>query len=141
LTKTGLAGWNAGAISTRTITAGDGFVSFIATEVSSDRILGLSKGNTNSDYADVDFGILLASSGAFYVYEGGTFRGLFGSYLTGDQFQVAVEGGGVKYSKNGAVFYMSSVAPAYPLLVDTSLYTPSATLGNVVIGCVSVACQ
>jgi RHS repeat-associated protein len=48
--------------------------------------------------------------------------------------RVAVEGGVVKYKKNGTVFYTSSVPPTYPLLVDTSLYSAGSTLSNVVIG-------
>jgi len=47
----------------------------------------------------------------------------------------------LKYLKNGAVFYTSGGAPAYPLRVDTALYTPGATLGDVVLACMSVACQ
>ena len=39
----------------------------------------------------------------------------------------------VKYSKNGTVFYTSTVAPSYPLLVDTSLYSNGSTFANVII--------
>ena len=141
LTKTGAIGWNAGASSTRAIGSGDGFVSFTTSEAATHKLIGLSTGNTSTDYADVDFGILLASNGTYYVFESGTSRGVFGGYLAGDRFQVAVEGGVVKYLKNGAVFYTSGVAPAYPLLVDTALYTPGATLGDVVLACSSAACQ
>jgi YD repeat-containing protein len=69
-----------------------------------------------------------------YINEGATGRGNFGSYAPGDRFRVAVEGGVVKYKRNGAVFYTSTIAPTYPLLVDTSFYTNGATLTNVVIG-------
>ena len=47
--------------------------------------------------------------------------------------RVAVEGGVVKYRKNGTLVYTSTVAPTYPLLVDTALYTSGATLTNVVL--------
>src|SRR6185503_11369953 len=47
--------------------------------------------------------------------------------------RVAVEGGAVRYRKNGALLYTSTAAPAYPLLVDTSLYSQGSTLTNVVI--------
>jgi RHS repeat-associated protein len=56
------------------------------------------------------------------------------AYSTGDIFRVAVEGGAVKYKKNGTVFYTSTLAPTYPLLVDTSLFSNGVTLSNVVIG-------
>lgn len=48
----------------------------------------------------------------------------------GDVFKVAVVGGVVKYSKNGVVFYTSTVAPTYPLLVDASLLNAGATVTN-----------
>jgi len=46
---------------------------------------------------------------------------------------VSVVGGRVTYSRNGTVFYTSTVPPAYPLLVDTSLSSLNSTLTNVVI--------
>jgi hypothetical protein len=64
------------------------------------------------------------------VFEKGTNRGTFGSYQTGDVFRVAVVGGVVKYSKNGAVIYTSSQTPVYPFLVDTWLYNEGATITN-----------
>jgi hypothetical protein len=45
-------------------------------------------------------------------------------------FRVAVVGGVVQYSKGGAVFYTSTRAPSYPLLVDTSLHGTGSTLAN-----------
>ncbi len=64
------------------------------------------------------------------VYEKGTSRGAFGTYTTGDKLQVAVESGVVKYKKNGTIFYTSTQAPTYPLLVDSALYTMGATLNS-----------
>jgi CSLREA domain-containing protein len=141
LTKTGAVGWNAGAISTRAIASGDGFVAFTTSEATTHKLIGLSAGNTDTDFADVDFAILLAANGTYYVFEAGTFRGVFGAYTAGDRFAVAVEAGVVVYQRNGAVFYTSAVAPTYPLLVDTALYTTGATFSDVVLGCVSAVCQ
>ena len=78
LTKTGGTGWNAGAGSTGVIRFGYGYVEFTATETTTYRICGL--GNTDSDqnYTDVDFGIIVRSDGSFGVYEAGTHRGDFG---------------------------------------------------------------
>ncbi|HEX7772178.1 MAG TPA: RHS repeat-associated core domain-containing protein, partial [Pyrinomonadaceae bacterium] len=44
-----------------------------------------------------------------------------------------IVGGVVKYKKNGAVFYTSSVTPTYPLVVDTALHGNGSTLSNVVL--------
>jgi RHS repeat-associated protein len=136
LTKTGAAGWNAGAVSTQTISAGDGYVEFTASETNLARMCGLGNSDASQNYTDIEFAIqLTASNGTngVWVFESGTLRGNFGTYSGGDKFRVAVESGVVKYKKNGTVFYTSSVTPAYPLLVDTSLYSTSSTLTNVVL--------
>jgi hypothetical protein len=46
---------------------------------------------------------------------------------------VAVVGGRVQYSKNGAVFYTSAVLPRYPLLVDSTLWSLNATIMNAIV--------
>jgi hypothetical protein len=53
--------------------------------------------------------------------------------VAGDIFRVEIVGGVVKYKQNGVVIYTSTVAPTYPLRVDTSLYTPNSTINNVVL--------
>jgi hypothetical protein len=141
LTRVGVPGWTGGAVSTRAIASGDGFVAFTTNEATTHKMIGLSVGNTNTSYADVDFAVLLAANGTYYVFEAGASRGVFGNYVAGDRFHVAVEGGVVQYRRNGAVFYTSGGAPGYPLLVDTALFTPGATLTDVVLGCVTAACQ
>lgn len=119
LTKTAGVGWgNAGAASTQSIASGNGYVEFTASETNTYRMLGLSNGDWNQDYTDIDFAIFLTDSSALQVYEGGVYRGTFGNYTTGDVLRVGVEGGVVKYRKNGVLLYMSSVTPGYPLLVE-----------------------
>src|SRR5207244_13473967 len=65
--------------------------------------------------------------------EAGTSRGAFGTYAPHDRFTVAVAGGIVTYKKNGVVSYTSTVAPAFPLLVDTSLFDVGATIADVAL--------
>ncbi|MBI2116977.1 MAG: hypothetical protein HYT85_18120 [candidate division NC10 bacterium] len=73
------------------------------------------------------------------VRESGVYRADT-TFVSGDVFRVAVESGVVKYTKNGAVFYQSTLAPTYPLLVDTSLLDLNATITNAVIsGALSTA--
>jgi len=96
---------------------------------------GLGNGDAGQSYTDIEFAIQLTASdgtNGIWVFESGTLRGNFGTYVTGDKFRVAVEGGVVKYKKNGTVFYTSSVSPSYPLLVDTSLYSTGTTVSNIV---------
>jgi hypothetical protein len=133
LTKTTATGTTAGAISTQQITSGDGYVEFTASEPNTYRMVGLSNGNTNTSYQDIDFGLDLAPGGVVYVFEKGVNRGTFGTYQTGYVFRVAVSGGVVRYSRNGVVFYTSTLAPTYPLLVDTWLYNLGATIKNAMI--------
>jgi RHS repeat-associated protein len=133
LTKNSSEGWNAGAVSTQTITSGDGYMETTATETNTHRRIGLSNGDTNQSYDDIDFCLYLNADGTVYINENAIPRGNFGAYATGDVFRVAVEGGVVKYRKNGTLLYTSTVAPTYPLLVDTSLYTNGSTLTNVTI--------
>jgi hypothetical protein len=134
LTKTAASAWsNAGASSTKAIAFGDGYVEFTATEINTSRMCGLSKGDSDQRWQDIDYALYVAIDDTIEIFEGGVYRGDFGTYTAGDRFRVAVEGGVVKYRRNGGLLYTSTVAPAYPLLVDTALHTNGATLTNVVI--------
>jgi YD repeat-containing protein len=134
LTKTAASGWgNAGAVSTQTI-AGDGYMEFTASETNTYRLIGLSNGDSNQNYDDIDFAFYLQPNGILSGYRGATYLGQLGSYATGDVLRVAIEWGVVRYKKNGAVIYEATGStPNYPLMVDTSLYTSGATITNVVI--------
>ncbi|HET7290920.1 MAG TPA: Calx-beta domain-containing protein, partial [Vicinamibacteria bacterium] len=132
LTKTTAAGWTSGAVSTRLITSGDGYVECAATGLSW-RGWGLGNGDSNQSYTDIEFGIVLSDTGVVKVFEGGTHRGDFGSYASGNRLRVAVEGGVVKYSRNGTVFYTSGLVPSYPLRLDTSLFTTGSMINDCVV--------
>ncbi|HEX3529026.1 MAG TPA: hypothetical protein VH988_18370 [Thermoanaerobaculia bacterium] len=119
---------DAGAVSQQQIAAGDGAVSFTGTETSTLRYVGLSHGNTDTHAADIDFAIRMGQ-GYVEVRENNVYRADT-TFAAGDLFKVAVQGGVVKYSKNGVVFYTSTVAPTYPLLVDSSLLSAGATITN-----------
>jgi hypothetical protein len=122
---------DSGAISQQQIASGNGAVSFTATETGTIRYVGLSHGNTDTHLVDVDFAIRLGG-GYAEVRENNVYR-TDTPLVSGDRFKVAVEGGAVKYYKNGVLFYTSTVAPVYPLLVDTSLLSAGATVTNAVI--------
>ena len=141
LTKyAGGTAWNAGATSIGAIASGHGHVEFGTADTGTGKMLGLSNGNTDANYPDIDFAIYLKSTGAVEIYEKGTFRAAFGTWTTADRFRVAVEGGIVRYLKNGAPFYTSPNVPTYPLSVDTSLYESGATLTNVTIALAAGVC-
>ena len=133
LTKTTADNWaNSGASSSQAIVSGDGYVEVTATETNTFRMVGLSNGDSNQDYTDIDFAVYLAS-GSLCIYEAGINRGCVSTFATGNVIRVAVEGGVVKYKENGTVIYTSSVTPTYPLLVDTALWNNGSTINNAVI--------
>jgi hypothetical protein len=131
LVKTRGTGWNAGA-STHAGFSGDGYCSFTV-DAGTKKMAGLSNGDSGVGYTDIDFAIYPSSDQKVLVYESGTYRGTFGTYVAGDQFRVESVAGFIQYYKNGSMFYASTVAPSAPLVVDTSLYTTGATIQNVTI--------
>jgi hypothetical protein len=134
LTKTAVDGWgNAGAVSTKALTSGDGYVEITVSGINTFRMFGLGNGDSNQNYPDIAFAFYLVGNGTLQIYESGSLRGNFGNYSTGQTLQVAVEGGVVKYKRNGTVLYTSTMTPTHPLLVDTALYTQGSTLNSAVI--------
>lgn len=128
----GGAAWNAGAYSNEQITSGNGWVEFVVDETTAYRMVGLSNGNTNSDYVDIDFAMYPAINGTLNVYENSVNRGqVGGTYTQGDVLRVEVNNGVVTYAKNGTVFYTSTKTATYPLNVDTSFYTDGGTAQDV----------
>ena len=78
---------NAGAASTRAIASGDCYVEFTATETNTYRMAGLSNGDANQDWQEIDFALYPNAVGNLEVYEAGTHRGVFGAYAAGDQLR------------------------------------------------------
>jgi hypothetical protein len=139
--------WDAGATSSEVITAGDGYVEFTASEVDKARVGGLSNGpppDTAPSFTDIDFGIALGVGGSVNIFEHGTPKGAFGTYVSGDRFRVRVKDNFdgtavVSYSKistpcavgtpcDESVFYTSLIAGNYPFRVDAALFDQNATL-------------
>jgi RHS repeat-associated protein len=123
--------WDAGAVSRQALN-GDGYVQ--ATASAQIIFVGLSHGNQNATHLDVDFA-LYAENGHLFVRENGEVKADFGSgsVTPGDNLKVSVEGGVVKYLKNGALLYTSATAPTFPLRVDTSLLQYNLGITNAVI--------
>lgn len=91
------------------------------------RFIGLSHGDSSQSYDDIDYAVYLyaGNDGAtpqVYIVEGGVFRFWAGAFAAGDVFRIVVDGGTVRYVKNDAVLYTSSVAPVLPLSVDTAFF-------------------
>ena len=130
ITKTGTTGWTSGA-STSSSLAADGYVEFTTAENTTWKMAGLSNGDTDRGFADIDYAIYLAGNGIAYIYENGVYRAKIGAYVADDVFRITNTGGTVTYYLNTALAYTSTVTATSPLLLDTSLYSNGATINNV----------
>lgn len=124
---------DAGAVSVESLSSGDGFLELVASETSTQRVVGISHGNNDTSIADIDFALLFWPGGTVDVRENGLYRNAETAYAPGDVFRISIEAGEVTYSKNGVLFYGSTVTPVYPLLVDSALLTIGATLDSVTL--------
>ena len=130
-------GWNAGATSADSITSGNGYVETTIDETNTWRMIGLSKGDNSQHRDDIDFAAYFYGDGSLRVWENGQTVAIVGSYESGDVIRVEIDGSNVLYQKNGIVVFTSKdviTESSYPLLVDTSLASPHATLKDVKIG-------
>jgi hypothetical protein len=133
--------FNAGVASNETI-PGDGYVEFSSAEATTAKMAGLSHGNTDQGFADIDFAIYLRPDGGVSIREGGAIsEAHVQTYVAGDVFRVQAFGGVVTYHKNGTLFYTSLLSPTFPLLVDTSLRDEGATITDVVLGDLQTSCR
>jgi hypothetical protein len=121
---------DAGAISQQTLN-GNGYLEFTASELAPLREIGLSTGNTGTSMTEIVFGLRL-QGGYAEVRENGVYRNDT-AFKTGDVFRVEVASGAVRYSRNGTVFYTSTVTPVFPLVTDTSFSNMGGTITNAVM--------
>jgi hypothetical protein len=135
LTRSPGWGWNAGAVSMQAVSSGTACAEYTVTSPAGYVMFGLSVGDTDQDFADIDFAIYAyGATQQLWVYEGGIPRGTVGTFQAGDRLRVSVENNAVTYRKNGVLLYTSTLAPGYPLLIDTSLLTGGSAIGNAQIG-------
>ena len=87
----GSSAWNAGGSSTRAILSGDGYAEFTHS-ADGYKMAGLSNGDSDATYQDIDFAIYEAST-ALYIYENGV--GVAGGWAAaeGDRLRVEVSVG------------------------------------------------
>jgi len=119
---------DAGARSQQEIAAGDGHIEFTIGEANTFWFAGLSHGNTDTSYQDIDFSFRFNGAGSADVMENGIYRGGDTAYAAGDVFRIALVAGRVEYRRNGALLYTSQIAPTYPLLLDTALGSIGSTI-------------
>ena len=141
------AGASSSPLITRVMTGGDAYVEFTATETNTARIAGLSSGAPPAggiQFADVDFGIEVFSTGEVFVVENGSAVSSFGAYAAGEKFRVKLRDrfdgtATVSYARvigpcaDGercieAVFHTSTNTATFPVRVDAMFRDVGATL-------------
>ncbi|WP_291725711.1 T9SS type A sorting domain-containing protein [Bernardetia sp.] len=129
LRKTSTTGsWSSSANSTSSI-SGDGGLSFLAVTNLS-YMVGLSSQEQGVGYSTIDYAIYLAL-GKVFVYENGVYRGEFTTYEADDYFEVRRTGTTVRYYKNGASFYTSTVSSSGALIADVSMHSASGLMPKI----------
>jgi hypothetical protein len=127
------ADWDGGAVSTRSLASGDGYLEFTVSETTTDRLVGLSTSGAVPNYRAIDFGIRQYYGSIYIIESNGANRNSFGPYVAGDKLRIAIEGGVVRYYRNNTWLYTSGLTPQFPLKVDACLYDSGATINNVIV--------
>ena len=106
-------------------------VQFTASETGALRFIGLGSGGAGAQPGDISFALRL-QGGTAEVRESGAYR-TETSFATGDVLKITADSGGVRYSKNGAVFYTSASAAGQPLRVQAVINDVNGTLRNIMV--------
>ena len=141
LTQNAGFGYYYGGVATQTL-SGDGYVEFTASATVGGpdyRFVGLSHVATVY-WQSFDYSWRLDPDGTANVCFGGYASGVMTNYVAGDKFRVSVEGGVLKFQKNGVTIYTGG-APSYPLYADVTMWQIGATVNNVRISSGSSTAQ
>jgi len=108
----------------------DGWIEFTATELGSNRMVGLSETNADANYPSIGYALYLRNDNTLWIYEG-TSKGQVGRYNTGDVFRIQRSGTAIRYYLNNSIVGNSSQIAAVPLYVDMAFGTSSSSIANV----------
>jgi hypothetical protein len=126
---------DAGGTSQQELSEGDGYVEFTVGDTTTFWLAGLSHGNSDTTFGDVDFAFRFNGAGWAGVLENGAYQsGGDTAYNAGDVFRIAAIGGRVQYFRNGVFLRESLKTPRYPLQLDASLGSIGATIRNAKLG-------
>lgn len=90
--------------------------------------VGLSKSANATSLDAIDFAIR-PQGGYAEVRESGVYRKDI-AFNDGDEFRILIQGTTVRYLKNNAPFYVSSVAPSYPLYAAALIASAGGTVSS-----------
>jgi hypothetical protein len=109
--------------------AGNGVLEFTAAEAGSLRFVGFASGGVGTAAGDINFAIRL-QGGVAEVRESGSYRTELG-FSSGDVFRIVIDGGTVRYTKNGSVFYTSTTQASYAGRVHVAMFNSGAAIDGV----------
>jgi hypothetical protein len=121
---------DASAVSAEQI-ATNGSLEFVASESGTLRFVGLGSGGVGTNVADINFAIRL-QSGVAEVRESGSYR-TETPFSAGDTFRISVEGGVVRYARNGAVFHTSNGQASFGVRVHAVFFDMNGAVDGVVV--------
>jgi len=115
---------DAGAVSAQKFTAGS--VAFTVSAWARSAVGLGTDSSTNTSYA-FNYAFSFNGSSTWEVREGGVYKaeGAFGAY---DVFKIAADGSTVRYYRNNALVYTSTIAQPGALVVDSTLVNVGATV-------------
>jgi hypothetical protein len=116
------------AVSDQQVT-GNGALEFTAAEAGSLRFVGFASGGAGTAAGDINFALRLQGSVA-EVRESNGYRTEIG-FAGGDVFRITIEGGVVKYSKNGSVFYTSDSRASSAQRLHVAIFNAGGAVSNV----------
>jgi len=121
--------YDAGAVSSRAIVSGDGYMEFQLQTTAEAIYCGLSSSDPDQTRGTIKFTITgrgFAAPNTVAVFEMGNVKTGLIAYTAGNRLKVAIESSVVKYYNNGVLMYTSLTAPTYPMMADTSFYYKNA---------------
>lgn len=120
---------DAGAISQKTINRAPGFVEFVVNDPNKMLSAGLQNGETDISVDGIDYALRF-QNGVAEVRENANYKADT-RFQAGDKFRIAVSESGIRYFKNGTVFYESSTRPQFPLKFMAALLDSGAVITEV----------
>jgi RHS repeat-associated protein len=130
-TATGTTWGQSGASSMEVLPANtDGWIEFVASELTSARMIGLADTDPDQHYTQIDHAIYLTATGTCRPFQNGTGIGTLTNYKIGDVFRIVRQGAQVTYYQNNTVIGQSTAVPS-ALLADASFSTSAGSLTRV----------
>jgi hypothetical protein len=95
------------------------------------RFIGLGSGTIGAQPSDINFAVRL-QNGTAEVRESGAYRSET-SFAAGDTLKITADGSGVRYWKNGAVFFVSASQAVPSLRIQAVMSDSHATITNIMV--------